>query len=82
MTEFKGAFFGRANDGSVRIIRLRSVPLDPPKVDAQLHSSEALLDLSIPAETWASLVSGVSLIGETPKRHYEALAFHSNTQPV
>lgn len=78
MLEFSGVFFGRLVDGTVRVLRLKSNPLNPPCVGTEFQSAEVLLDILVQAESWASVVAGLSAIGETPKRHYEALAFHTN----
>jgi hypothetical protein len=81
MMDFNGVFFGRTQDGSVRVLRLKSHPMNPPSVDAELQSSEVLVDLFISPASWATMVAGVSASGNTSKRHYEALAFHSNVPP-
>lgn len=62
-----GWFFRREEDGSVRIMH-RETP-----------TSEWLrVNISIPADAWASVVCSVSSIGENAKRWEEAKEFHGN----
>lgn len=71
-------FFGRLADGSVRILRLRSTPLDAPDVNSDFRLSECMVDSRIPSETWSSIVASMSARGESSLRYYAALAFHND----
>jgi hypothetical protein len=49
-------FFGK-KDGNVRILKLRTAPSDFPKFDTSFPAHDVLLDVTIDAGTWSSIVS-------------------------
>ena len=68
-------FFGRTKDGSVRILKLKEPPPEWPKIHFK-YPETTILDVTIPAEHWASIVASVSSGGEENGRWYNALDFH------
>ena len=71
-------YWGRREDGSVRVFQLTSPPKGSgPYADGPtLNFIEAVFDLSIPADIWASIVASVSAGGEGDERFFSARAFH------
>lgn len=75
-------FFGRLEDGSVRILKLSHRPphwplsTDPPHVHAKLVQ----FDATIPHTMWASVIAGVSAMGEEHGRYNLAKAFHMDVK--
>ena len=69
-------YFGRTEDGSVRILKLPSVPVSPPTATG--FYPEALFDALVSPTIWASIMAAVSLRGEVEGRFYVAQAFHMN----
>lgn len=67
-------FFGRRADGSVRILKFTSPPLDFPQADADYP--DAVLDKTVDTPSWASVVCSVSKGGETSTRWEWAQNFH------
>jgi hypothetical protein len=61
-----GWYFRRTEDGSVEVTKTSIDHVDSP----------VLLQFTIPAYHWASIVSSVSDEGETSQRWNEACAFH------
>lgn len=77
-------FFGRRADGSVRVLKFSLSPKDGwqgefPRVEDQ--NAAALLDITIDADSWGSIVASVSARGEEHGRWYMAMDFH-NGRPV
>ena len=71
-------YFGRHYDGGVRILKF-SAPLNQgewPKVTESYHDVNVILDVTIPASQWASIVASVSKSGEQDGRYYKAEKFH------
>lgn len=75
-------FFGRREDGSVRILAFTSPPKFFPVADAIYDTTDAsfsvCFDKTIDADSWASIVSSVSKGGEANGRFYTAKAFHES----
>jgi hypothetical protein len=63
-----GWFFGRAKDGGVRIVKALQCGLDRAVIEEEI---------SIDADSWASIVASVSFCGETAETYKAALDFHS-----
>lgn len=66
-------YFGRRKDGSVRIVRVQQRAW--PEADGEFTNAE--FDMTIDADSWASIVSSVSLKGEA-HNHDLAKFLHSN----
>jgi hypothetical protein len=49
--------------------------------DVRIHKAPALIDMLIPANEWASIVSSVSKGGETSESYSGTLAFHTGSIP-
>lgn len=73
-------YFGRCKDGSVRILKFpnRQVDFWP---DADGEYPEAEIDLTIPDNSWGSIVASVSHAGEENRRWYQAMEFHNGKRP-
>lgn len=69
-------FFGRKADGSVRVLKFDLHPADWPRADEPGTPAPTMLDLTIPAAEWASIVSSVSKSGETSESYEAARALH------
>lgn len=72
-------YFGRKLDGSVRILRFSADATKFPPgewPDADEPYPEALFDLTVEPDGWASIVASVSVYGEAGGRFYEARRFH------
>ncbi len=86
---FDNLYFGRRTDGSVRVLKLHDYQLRYlPTLSADMHFPEAdgavkapILDMTIPADMWASVVASVSARGEADGRFFLAKAFHNATTP-
>lgn len=72
-----GIYFGRRKDGSVRILKFEAFKHDWPDADGEY--TEAVMDLTIPANHWGSIVASVSHAGEEGGRWYQAMDFHNGT---
>lgn len=70
-------YFGRRADGSVRIIKLATTPADFPKADEDSTPAPALLDVTIPAAEWASIIVAVSATGESGEKYRRAVELHA-----
>jgi hypothetical protein len=68
-----GLFFGRLQDGSVRIVK-NDGSLFPDEMGAKNE-----LDVTVPADIWASVIASVSAGGEEDYRWYLAKDFHEST---
>lgn len=68
-------FFGRTKDGDVRILKLNEPPQEWPKMGYSFPEN-TILDVTIPADHWASIVASVSSGGEENGRWYNAIDFH------
>lgn len=75
-----GWYFGRTASGDVRILKFTKNPDIFPKPD-DIHPNAAV-DLLVPSQEWASIVSSVSYGGEQDGRYFAALQFHQNTGTV
>lgn len=89
-------YFGRCEDGAVRVVRFsgpphvqwwhneqsHTVPTNDPRPDGEFRSVQVLLDIRITPEEWASIVSSVSREGEGNGRYYEALKWHQGGNTV
>lgn len=73
-------FFGRRENGDVRIIKFKEHPIDWPDPEKIYHSSDVDFDQTIPANSWGSIVASVSLLGEEGGRWYEAMNFHNGKE--
>jgi len=73
-------FFGRLQDGSVRILKFDSnVALESyPKVEDSYPN--ALFDVTIKPNHWASIIASVSFMGEEHYRYYKAMEFHNEKE--
>ena len=76
---FIGRVDGESND--VRLVVLASPPIFPPQSNQSFAPGQALLDITIPANTWVTATTGVSRRGHVDGRFYIAQAFHSNAEP-
>lgn len=74
-----GIYFGRKEDGSVRIIKMPGVSSKWPKADGDYPDAE--IDLTIPDNSWGSIVASVSHGGEGDGRWYQAMEFHNGKAP-
>lgn len=70
-------FFGRREDGSVRILRFNNLPTNWPDADGEYPSAE--IDLTISDNHWGSIVASVSHAGEESGRWFQAMDFHNGT---
>lgn len=64
----EGLTFGRRKDGSVWIVKRASARED----------SEIVMDITLDADMWCSVIASVSKIGETSAKFDEAQQFHNN----
>lgn len=71
-------YFGRLENGDVRLVRFRVPPPIPPLATYVYASSLVHTDVVIPASVWPSVVASVSACGEYGGRFYTAQAFHMN----
>jgi hypothetical protein len=71
-------FFGRMNNGSVRIIKFAKPPKDWPQAEGFYTSYEdaVLFDVIVDADSWCSVISSVSAGGEWNNGFYKAKEFH------
>ena len=69
-------FFGRMSTGAVRVLKFNSTPESFPEADGPLHK-DAVLDVEIPTEQWASIVASVSAGGESSASYHAALGLHA-----
>lgn len=69
-----GIFFGRKENGEVRILKLSDKLAYWPLIEGKYPDAE--IDVTLPLETWASVVCSVSKRGENANRFREALNFH------
>lgn len=76
-------FFGRTQDGSVRILKLAPLALQdradhqgPITVTENFPAHLVEFDMTLDQHAWASVVASVSAQGEGRSRYFEALAFH------
>lgn len=74
--ESENLFFGRRQDGSVRVLKFAKPPQDFPMADAPYPYPDAVFDQIIDAPGWASIVCSVSRDGETGERWDAAQNFH------
>lgn len=70
-------YFGRTEDGSVRILKLSATPKEFPAVSDEYP--DAVLDVTVDADSWASVIASVSAGGEAHNRFYAAQKFHSTS---
>lgn len=76
-------FFGRKHDGSVKILRLAKPPEDWhgwPAADTE--HPDALLEIVVDADSWASIIASVSAGGEIFNRFYAAQKFHASAGEI
>lgn len=73
-----GFYAERLDDGSVRLVKQ-----NPPTPIEQSHGApgEVVMDHTIPAAEWASIVAAVSVGGETSATYQAALNLHSVPTP-
>ncbi len=69
-------FFGRNNNGSVRVLKLPNPPAGG-RASVDGCYPEAIYDISIDTHGWASIVASVSHAGEEGGRYNEARKFHN-----
>lgn len=74
--ESENLFFGRRQDGSVRVVKFAKPPQDWPTADAPYPYPDAVADQIIEVGPWASIVCSVSRDGETGERWNAAQDFH------
>ncbi len=72
-----GFFFGRMENGDVRILKLEGKISEFPKVNGAYR--ESLIDITIDVDGWKSIIVSVSASGETADKWNEAEIFHNNT---
>lgn len=69
-------FFGRRQDGSVRVLKFGSDWRGGfPAADAPAYP-DAVIDKIVPAAEWASITSSVSRSGETSETYQRAVELH------
>jgi hypothetical protein len=74
-------YFGRRKDGSVRILKFpQQWTFRDGWPDADGLHEGALIDLTIPANHWGSIVASVSHAGEEDGRWYQAMEFHNGKE--
>lgn len=69
-------FFGRKNDGSVRVIEFKHTPDQFPSAEKLYPAEELWFDCTIPPMVWASIVASVARGGETAETFNQALSLH------
>lgn len=72
-------FFGRLDNGDVRVVMFKSTPSEWPVVTRQYPRIFTEFDFTLSASVWPSIVASVSKKGEGDGRFYKAQAFHMNT---
>lgn len=89
-------FFGRMQDGGVRIVKFSAPPhvtllhgadavtrpTDGPHADGEFREVKVLLDVRITADEWASIISSMSKAGEADGGFYRALDWHMGRSPA
>lgn len=75
-------FFGRLDNGDVRILKFKRPPTVWPDVNRVYISADVEFDEKVPAGSWPSVVASVSNAGEGDGRFYTAQAFHMNPRPT
>jgi hypothetical protein len=70
-------FFGRRENGDVRVIKFMKPPVEWPDAEREYKLSEAQFDFTIPADSWGSIVASVSHLGEQDRRWFKAMEFHN-----
>jgi hypothetical protein len=76
-------YFGRRQDGSVRILKFAQPMIsgdDWPDADGVYEGAE--IDLTILDDHWGSIVASVSHAGEENRRWYQAMEFHNGKSPT
>lgn len=68
-------FFGRTENGSVRILKLNQPPPEWPQIHFK-YPDTALLDVTIPAHQWATIVGILSASKLENFSYYKAFDFH------
>ncbi len=90
-------FFGRCVDGAVRVLKfdapkgMAAVRIkgddgymkisDFPDAEGTVASVNVLLDVRIPPDEWASIISSVAAMGEASGGYQAAKDFHSREKP-
>lgn len=69
-------FFGRKNDGSVRVLEFKHTPEEFPSPEKLYPADELWFDCTIPPMVWASIVASVAKGGETTASFNFALSLH------
>ena len=82
-------FFGRTKSGGVRILKLRRNPTTYPIADgdkpespfdrAAFRKEDVILDVTIEANEWASIIASVSAHGEINDGWNRAMRFHNES---
>lgn len=67
-----GLYFSQLPDGAVRIIK---------KENGEEDATETLLDVTLDASQWASVIASMSYYGEENSGFYRALNFHRGDLP-
>lgn len=79
-------YFGRMEDGSVRILAFSAKPDEWPVADGIYDPTDprfpVIFDQRIDPNAWASIISGVSIGGEVDGRFYAAEKWHRSEGPV
>jgi hypothetical protein len=70
-------YFGRHQNGDVRVLKLAQTPKAYPNVGDAFPNTDVLLDVTIPADGWCSIVASVSRLGEVDNRFYRMQLFHA-----
>ena len=77
-------FFGRLENGDVRVLAFSSPPESFPIADGIYDPTDKrypiTFDFTINADAWASVVASVSAGGEINGRFYVAQAFHHSIE--
>jgi len=68
----EGLFFGRQEDGAVRIVK-KDGPLDEGKIE---------MDITLDSNIWASAICSVCHKGETPETFITAGVFHNGIKRI
>lgn len=64
-----GLFFNRLDGGSVQIIKTYD--------GRDVRSDNVVIDITLDATSWASVIASMSAEGETLEKYTEARAFHN-----
>jgi hypothetical protein len=75
-------YFGRLDNGDVRMLKFKHRPSLQPDVNRIYISADVEFDVTLPSSAWASVVASVSKHGECDGRFYVAQAFHMNPRPT